>query len=555
MSRKERKQGDRGKSVFQSRIRFLGIIGAVLWIALVGRLFYIQVLSHEDLALASTSQYQVIVEGMDTRGVILDRNSNLLTGGTAQYYYFLSKKREDEGSERLLASISARNISASDSAYSVYRSQIFDETVNDSLKSQYGAYVYCCPSRYSDNQTACHLIGYLNQSEKKGVAGLELLCEDVLKADDSRLTLWADSEGNLLLGIPPKLENSHTLTDHSVTTTIDRGVQSLCEETLAAQQFDGAVLVSEAESGEILAWASSPAFNPNTIEEYLDSDGDYLVNKCIQGGYSPGSVFKIVVAAAALEAGICDPQEEFLCEGKVKVEGVELGCTSGPEGGHGKVNLYEAMAQSCNCYFATLGEELGYRALLEMAQEMGFGEKALNVFAEEIQGNLPSVAETGQWDISNLSIGQGEILATPMQIQRMMSMVANGGTDVGLRIFPREQLTEGSQSATPEQGRGERIFSADTAEALQKMLSMVMKEGTGSGYSWPCPVYGKTGTAETTDQGNEVKNCWFSGYCHVNGRNYVVTVLVEHGKSGSATALPVFAAITEYLNDRNYSLY
>ena len=554
MSRRERKQEERDeKRVFRFRIRFLGIACAVLWTALAGRLFYIQVLSHEDLALASTSQYQVAVEGMDTRGVILDRNFNLLTGGTNQYYYFLSKDRENVGSRRLLSSISARDISDEDSSYSAYRSQIFDETVNDKLKSEYGAYVYCCPSRYSDHQTACHLIGYLNQAEKKGVSGLELLCEDVLKADDSRLTLWADGKGSLLLGVAPKLENNDTIADHSVTTTIDKGVQSVCEEALADREFEGAVLVSEAESGEILAWASSPVFNPNTIEAYLESDGDYLVNKCIQGGYSPGSVFKIVVAAAALEAGICDPEEEFICDGKVTVEGIELGCTSGPEEGHGKVNMYEAMAQSCNCYFATLGEKLGYRALLEMASAMGFGEKVFSLFAEETSGNLPSAEETGQWDISNLSIGQGEILATPAQIQRMMSIVANGGVDRGLRIFSEKNEKEGN--AYRDLNKSRRIFSSKTAEILQHMLSMVMEEGTGSGRSWPCPVYGKTGTAETVDQGAEVKNCWFSGYCHVNSRNYVVTVLAEHGKSGSATALPVFTEIVEYLNDRNYSLY
>ena len=554
MSRRERKKKEKGvQDVPLRRIKVLGIAGLVIWITLAGRLFYIQVLSHEDLALASASQYQVIVEGMDTRGIILDRNFNPLTGGTDQYYYFIAKEREDSSSDSLLAAISAKEISDGESRYRVYRSQLFDETVNDTLKEEYGAYVYCCPSRYSDEQIACHLIGYLNQAEKKGVAGLELLCEEELKADDSRLALWADGQGNLLLGISPKRENNGEITDHSVITTIDRSIQAICEAALEKQQLNGAVLVSEAESGEILAWASSPTFNPNSIEDYLQSDGDDLVNKCIQGGYSPGSVFKIVVAAAALEEGICDPEETFFCEGTITVEGVELGCTSGPEDGHGEVDLYEAMAQSCNCYFAALGDRLGYEALLEMAAKMGFGEKALGLFSEENEGNLPSIGETGQWDISNLSIGQGDILVTPMQIQRMMSIVANDGIDVGLRIFSAEL---GNTVVNQEKNdSGQRIFSSGTADCLKKMLAKVMEEGTGSGFSWPCPVYGKTGTAEATEQGEDVKNCWFSGYCRVNQRNYVVTVLAEDGQSGSATALPVFSAITEYLNDRNYSLY
>ena len=109
MSRRERKKKEKGvQDVPLRRIKVLGIAGLVIWIALAGRLFYIQVLSHEDLALASASQYQVIVEGMDTRGIILDRNFNPLTGGTDQYYYFIAKEREDSSSDSLLAAISAK---------------------------------------------------------------------------------------------------------------------------------------------------------------------------------------------------------------------------------------------------------------------------------------------------------------------------------------------------------------------------------------------------------------------------------------------------------------
>lgn len=541
---KQIKQENIDKKRFLSRGKVLIGIGLCIWIGLVGRLFYIQVLSHDDLALASASQYQVIVEGMDTRGVILDRHMNPLTGGTQQYYYFILKSREDPASEKLVNAISAKEISGKDSRYSVYRSQIFDETVNQRLKDDYGAYVYCCPSRYSDDQTACHLIGYLNQAEKKGVSGLELLCEDRLKADNSKLALWADSGGNLLLGIPPKRENNQSITDNSVATTIDKEIQKICEAALKERNLSGAVLVSEAKSGDILAWASSPSFNPNAVEDYLSSSGDSLVNKCIQGAYAPGSVFKTVVAAAALEKGICDPDDEYKCKGKVKVEGVVLGCKAGPAGGHGKVDLYEAMAKSCNCYFAKLGEKLGYKDLLEMAEKMGFGQKVLDGFSEEVAGNLPSVASSGQWDISNLSIGQGEILATPMQIQKMMSIVANGGVYQEMTVFKNQ----GSES------KSERIISEETAEELEKMLGMVMTEGTGSGKNWRCQVYGKTGTAEAVLGEQEVNNCWFSGYCKMNHSTYVVTVLIEKGQSGSASALPVFEDITEYLCDKNYVL-
>ncbi|MCI8608228.1 MAG: penicillin-binding protein 2 [Firmicutes bacterium] len=537
------------------RLRLTLAVIVIIWLALLARLYQIQILSHGELQLAATSQYQVTVEGLDTRGPILDRNYEPLTDGADQYYYFLSAAREDKGSERLLTGISARKVSDG-KRYKVYRSQMFDETVNQRLKDEYNAYVFRCPTRYKDEQIACHLIGYLNQSEQRGVSGLELACEPALKAGGGKLTLWADSGGGLLLGMAPKQEDANEMKVSSIVTTLDTGIQKCCEEALKATGLDGAVLVSEASSGQVLGWASSPIFNPNQVDSYLASGGNCLVDKCIQGGYAPGSVFKLVVAAAALESRELDTRRllsaRYECEGTTVVEGIKLGCQAGPAGGHGKVNMYEAMAKSCNCYFAHLGDELGYEAIYQMAQRFGFGQIVFRkggtsegMFTEEAVGNLPSLQETGPWDISNLSIGQGSILTTPAQIQRMMSIIANNGIEAGLHVIQGEETREN------------RILSENTAKTLQKMLSKVMTEGTGSGIHVSCPVYGKTGTAETgnsQETGQAISNCWFSGYCQIKDRNYVVTVMVENGRSGSASALPVFQQLCEYLSMRNFKL-
>ena len=135
-----------------------------------------------------------------------------------------------------------------------------------------------------------------------------MACEENLAAESRQLVLWADSGGGLLRGVSPSLVGGESLRKGSIITTLDSGLQRACESALASRNASGAVLVSELKTGEILAWASSPVFNPNTVEAYLSDGGDCLVDKCIQGLYAPGSVFKVVVAAAALESGLVDPE-------------------------------------------------------------------------------------------------------------------------------------------------------------------------------------------------------------------------------------------------------
>lgn len=542
---KSRKQND--GFVFHRRFWMLRMTWVVVFSLLLGRLAYIQLYSHVPLRDAAVSQYQVLVEGLDTRGAIFDRNMEMLTGGTDNYYYFLDGSRETTVSEDLLQAIGAKAVNQDGSRYSVYRSQYFDARVNTRLKEEFGAYVFSCPSRYSDRQPACHLIGYLNEAEKRGVAGLELRYEDRLSSNGERLTLWADGGGGLLLNTAPHREGGKALADRGLVTTLDKSLQQVCERLLAERQLSGAVLVSEGQSGEILAWASSPIFNPNTVGAYLQSGGSCLVNKAVQAAYPPGSVFKAVVAAAALESG-WDPQKKMTCDGHKKIQGVEISCSLGPKEGHGAVDMEEAMAKSCNCYFATTGEEIGYAAILRKATELGLGACVLRDFPGEISGNIPQAGETGQWDITNLSIGQGALLTTPMQLHWMMSQIAcrAAGEEAG-----RLRVTAAERDMRVTDGGG---LSVKTAKKMETMLGAVMRNGSGAGYTYACPVYGKTGTAETVLGGKKINQCWFSGYCIIGQTRYVITVLAEDENSGAQAALPVFAEITDYLCSRNYRM-
>lgn len=547
--------GRKGNNLRQrqnGRLELTAAVTTIVFAALICRLFYLQILSHDDLQAAAVSQYQVAVEGLDTRGQIFDRNLEPLTGGTEQYIYFLETDRLDGEAKALLASVSARQISVIPGAnprYTVYRSQIFDPIANQRLKEDYGAYALCTSARYSDSQTACHLLGYLNESEKKGVSGLEKACEQTLAAESRDLVLWADSSGGLLSGISPKLVGGKHLREGNLVTTLDGGLQRACETTLADRDASGAVLVSELETGEILAWASSPVFNPNTVEAYLTDGGDCLVDKCIQGVYAPGSVFKVVVAAAALESGIVDPEAVYDCDGQETVGGITLGCTMGPAGGHGSVNMKEAMARSCNCYFAVLGEKVGTERILDMARRLGLGSLVFSRFTEETAGSLPAAESLGEWDISNLSIGQGSLQVTPAQVHRMMSVVCGGGRASELKVV------KGQDGGSHSDGDGaKQIIPASVAGILEEMLAAVMEEGTGRSSLRSVPAWGKTGTAETVRAGEAVSDCWFSGCCQVGETRFVITVLVEDGTSGSSSALPIFDAMADYLQVRQFQM-
>lgn len=519
-------------------IRRIFVFFSVIMAVLTVRLAYIQLICHDRFEAAAVSQYEIAIEGLDTRGMILDRNAMPLTGGTKQYYYIVGKSVADDELEGIMETIQGRQIAKKTSSFFVYRTEILDKEINEKLKEKYQAYVFETEARYSDNQTACHIIGYLNQDEKTGVSGIELLCQNRLKSDENKLTIWADAAGNILRGISPAVQGRErekdAMEERSVVTTLDRRIQYVCENSLKERTKGGAAVVMDGETGEILAWASAPSFNPNNIEDYLSDDGDCLINKVCQGAYAPGSIFKIITAAAALESGKCTANQKFQCTGEVTVEGVTLSCTAAPEGGHGLLDMKEAMAVSCNCYFAQLGDMIGSQAIIREGSKLGLGEKTFEKFPEETAGNLPEEEQTGPWDVSNLSIGQGQILTTPIQMAVVTAAVSNGGFLVEPKLFLEEEESR------------KRVMDEEMAEEILEMLKAVTESGMARD-SWGMPVWGKTGTAEAGSGGEDIKNCWFTGGCRIAGKTYVITVMTEDGISGASSALPVFKDITEFL--------
>ncbi len=462
-------------AVYRRRIHLLMTAGALLWIFFLGRFGYLQIIRHEELSEAAELQHQVRVEGLDSRGMILDRNLNPLTGTVKNYYYFIPKDRMNTAAAALLEMVSAAEISAegnSGSKYMVWRTELYDEDVSQWLKERYDAYILCLPSRYGSRQTACHLVGYMNEDGQTGAAGLEKAFEEHLKSNGRSASIRADGVGRFLASSAPVFIREGDFTSSSLVTTLDINLQNTCENAMYDRGFHGTVLVSCADSGEILAWVSSPYFDPNAVEQYSDEEGSGLINKCIQSSYPTGDLSEIAAEAAALEYGTGNPDPE---------------------------------------------------QIREMAEQLGFGKTVMGVFEDETAGSLPGTA-------------QDVLLATPVQVHQMMSAAASGGMMIPLSVV----FSAGERPA-------KRVFSADTARQLVSVIGPVMDSETGKAYSWPCTVYGKTGTGGGEQNGRTVNHCWFSGFYGVGEKNVVVTVLVEEGVSGEESCLPVAADIVKYL--------
>lgn len=519
----------------RKRGRILFWVTAAAILALCCRLGYIQIICGEALREGAESQQSIQVYSQDRRGVIYDRNLVPLTDSCQCYYYLVEKNRVDASFLQLMERSGGCEAGAMGEAYTVYKLDDFSRVLNHRLVTEYNAYAFCCGTRYGGEQTAAHLIGYVD-ADGLGKSGLEKLYQYRLSAASAMLALTGSGTGQPVrgLGLSQRGENSVNLQPSALVTTIDKALQEKVEAILQAKGVTGAAVVLDTETGQVLAMASTPSFDPNQLDEYLASDRGELMNKALQGQYPPGSVFKIAVAAAALESGCADEDFTFTCTGRTEVNGVEMVC-SGKEKGHGKLNMTQAFACSCNCYFARLAEKTGSENIVEMARRLGLGEQVLEGFSEEEAGEFPSQEDRAYSGLANLAVGQGELLATPIQIARMTNIIASGG------ICRRIDVV---MSKSSQEEPGVRRVTAATSASVASMMEQVCLSGTAADNEAHVAIAGKTGSAEA---GGDTVHGWFTGWFPAEHPRYTVTVFAENGKTGSGSALPVFEEIANWL--------
>lgn len=411
---------------------------------------------------------------------------------------------------------------------------------------------------------AVHLLGYRN-GEGKAMAGLEKSLDEYLQQHSGSLsaTYQVNVYRDAFAGIVPQINNNNYLDPQGVVLTLDSRLQQAAEEAIASIDGPGAVVLLEANSGCIRALASSPIYRLDQLASALDDPDSPFLNRALLP-YCLGSPFKLVIAAAALEAGeqlTANPLEEeekeyesltfsYTCTGSITVGDQTYSCHN--KNGHGQLDLMSALEDSCNPYFIALGQKIGSEAILSMARKLGFGQPIL--LAQGLSGSsgqLPSessLQSTGQ--LALFSFGQGALTVTPLQVAAMVATIANGGKGVTPYLISgyTDQTGQFLEESSPRV-YGQQVLQPETASQLQQAMEQVVSQGSGSLAQVPgVRIGGKTGTAQTNqfDQdGRERLESWFAGYFDTPLTRYAAVVLFEGGGQGSITAAPVFAALAK----------
>lgn len=405
--------------------------------------------------------------------------------------------------------------------------------------------------RYTENDTAVHLIGYLD-ADSNGVSGIEKAFDSVLKEYSGVFSVRynADASGKTLSGLEIEKVNNNYASRGGIVLTIDSEIQRICENAMKWNNLEkGAVVVLDAKTSEILAMASAPVFDRNNLSESLSNENSPFLNRVLCS-YSVGSVFKPVVASVALGNGI-DTDVVFNCNGYSDVSGVRFNCHK--RSGHGMKNMSEAMAVSCNSYFISLGQTVPAEDIISVASALGFGKKIeLCDTLISDNGNLPESDSIDSLPaLANISFGQGALLATPLQIAGVYCAFANGGYYREPYVLKNIADDDGRIIAYYKNEINNKVLPDSVCREIVKMLSETVENGSGK-LAQPMigTAAGKTATAETgqTISGEKIVHTWFAGFYPSEKPEYVIVVFKEDGNSASTDCAPVFRDIADAIS-------
>jgi len=529
---------------------------------LLGRFFYFQILNGGKLSQSASAQRISDSDIEIPRGDILDKNLIPLTNRQKKFSIVLQPLYLKENKEDLakVCEILELNYREYEKRIDFEKQPIMIETSEEKKNAVInmkipGTSAINSLKRYDENSVARHILGYLNKSDHVGETGIEKKYNEILECDTENLIgAVIDARNNIVKGMGYriiKLEGDSKKLN--VKLTLDYHIQRIVEEVMERNQITGAVVVEDVSTGDIVAIASKPDFDQNNIADYLKSPGNELFNRAT-ASYNLGSIFKILDAVLILENEI-DIHETFFCPGYIKVGNKEFKCSSYSRGGHGELDAMQAFALSCNSYFINTGLQLGYRKIVEVAERFGLGSPTgiREQGIIEADGNIPDAAAYySNGDIANLSIGQGEIMATPVQVANIIATIANGGIKNRVNIVDSIIDDDGNKIRTIRKDEGKRVISKDIAERIKRFMEEVTSTGTGTEAN--LDLYGgtggKTGSAETSR--SDVVHAWFGGYFPRIDPKYAICVFVENGQNGGRTAAPVFAEIAKEIMIKGY---
>lgn len=414
---------------------------------------------------------------------------------------------------------------------------------------------------YPHNKLASHIVGYVGHS------GLELEYDQYLKGISGAKEIEVDARGNLYR----VLREKYSKPGIDLILTIDNRLQEKAEELLKGKQ--GVIICINPENGEVMAMASSPGYSPAIFAERKNKEilalnkdtTSPLFNRAIQGRYPPGSIFKVITAGAFLEEG-GSRYTTFQCNGSIEIGNTTFSCWK--KDGHGEIDIVKAIAYSCDVYFYNLGLEIGIDRLSRYAKACGLGRKTGIDLPYEEKGFVPTrswkknffrILSQKRWypgETIVMSIGQGYLTVTPLQMAMLYSAIANGGYTYRPHLV-RAMKRDTRESIFKPGLAGHLPFSRENLDIIKEGLYEAV-EGQGTGIFAKIDnisVAGKTGTAQVIGSGkfedSEVPfryrdHAWFCGFAPYESPELVTVVLIEHGGNGAEVAAPIFKEIMEF---------
>jgi penicillin-binding protein 2 len=431
---------------------------------------------------------------------------------------------------------------------------------------------------YPNGKVAGQIIGYTGKTgrnpdgivdnhetlwpETEGREGLEQTFNEMLTGKHGEYKLTFDKDGRKTsekLITPPE-------PGYNVVTTLDLRLQQMAENALAAKAKRGAIVIIDPNNGDVLALASWPTYDPNLFVpsispeqlKALQNDPDIpLLPRAYRSSYPPGSTFKVAVGIAALESGAVHPADQYQCVPAIQIGNVTF--HNWKKGDRGALNFVQALTESCDTWFYQVGIRTTAQPIIDWALQLGFGAKCGIPLRGEAEGRIPTdeymKATHGRkllnGDIANMSIGQGDILTTPLQMAQSMGVVANGGTLYQTRLVQQVQTFD-NQIVTAYQVRAKRTLNLSlvTLEQVRDGMINVVNGAGGTAHRASLDnveVAGKTGTAQWGPKNKERTAAWFAGYLPADQPRYSFAAVYEgdvgSNVHGGTTAAPMIADI------------
>ncbi len=584
--------------------RMLALIGMFLLVIfiLLARIFYLQIIEGDKYLALSDKNRTSIRLTLPTRGYIYDRNGVKLAENRKTFQAILMREQttdyrktlenfqkiiplDEEELIRIEKDIKRRR------AYMPIR-------IKDNLSFKEAALIQLNAPDLMGIQTeeetmrlyplgidAAHVVGYvslLNERDMEknpesplldlpgyriGRVGVEYTWEDNLQGKPGMRKTEINAYGRSVR----TLEEEKSVKGENITLTVDAELQKFATQAMGEEA--GSVIVMDIHSGEILVMVSTPSYDSNVFtmpiptkiwRSLIDNEKKPLQNKAINGLYSPGSIFKLVVALAGLETGKISPNRKIFCSGRIQIGKQYFHCWK--RAGHAHLTLEEALMHSCDVYFYQLAQEIGHEKIIEVAHRLGYGNEQQTGLTGEKTGLLPTAAwkqkqHNDGWrlgDTLNLSIGQGFLSATPLQMVRSVAQIANGGYEVHPHVVKADnKILQAPKSLN---------FNPYHLKLLRNGMNMVVNKNGGTAYAARFDINGQKMAGKTASTQvrritmkerksgviSQDKLPWkyrdhamFGAFAPINNPRFAIIVAVEHGGGGSRTAAPIASQIMQ----------